>query len=151
MKNVGKEGISRFLKSAPFHFLWLSRGGESAAILMISTPTLPTSHSPSSSLITRQIFHALNTHTIRSPQPSHDSNSSSLITMFYPGILKLKQIFREGFHIFSLDSTSHSFLKNSPTDNFHRPQNFHQIHTNTCLCPHLFNILKGSLPCNCTC
>jgi hypothetical protein len=42
--------------------------------------------------------------------PTHDLNSSSLITMYYSG-LKQKHILKEGFHILSLDHTTHCILE----------------------------------------
>ena len=60
------------------------------------------------------ISHALLSNAIRSPQPTHDSNFSSLFTTYYPGLPKFKRILCEGFFILSSDHTTHNFLKTSP-------------------------------------
>ena len=74
--------------SAPSLFLWLSRGSESAVTLMTSNTNftqtfLTRSYSPS--LITKQISHAFHFMPSGPPQLTHDPNSSSSITMYYPG------------------------------------------------------------------
>jgi len=90
------------------------RGGIYAVTQMTTTPTPLTSPNPSS---TEVIPLLSSPHKFAVPyslmplQPNHNSNPSPLITIYYPGLLKLKWILRESFHILSSDLSTLNFLK----------------------------------------
>ena len=105
-------------------------GGIYAVTQMTTTPTPLTSPNPSS---TEVIPLLSSPHKFAVPyslmplQPNHNSNPSPLITIYYPGLLKLKWILRESFHILSSDLSTLNFLKIPFTIHFCRTPNFRQI------------------------
>ena len=89
--------------------------------------------------IQKQLFHGFYhppaLHHPRLPQ-------LSLITIYYPGLLHLKRIHREGFHILSLDPSTQDLLTKSLSVTFRKLSNLHQLIVNTSLHP---TVLPSSL------
>ena len=98
-------------------------------------------------LIQKQLSRALY-HSNTTLRPSCDTNHFSLTTTYYWGLHQLKWIFREGFHILSLDPSTQDLLTKPPSVNFHKPPNLCQLIVDTSL--HTPNPVTptGSRPCN---